>query len=113
MQGTQYVRGDDPCGSCTWQACALDCGDLGGDTVRLITDVQLPRVITAPTTFNSLLAYPARPNATVVMLQIAKAAGATGDLCYTFGTGPGQRGCLFRPFFEAFVGDLQKELPEP
>ena len=75
--------------------------------------LQLPRVITAATTFGGLLAYPARPNATVVLLQIAKAAGATGDLWYTFGTGSEERGCPFRPFFEAFVGDLQKELALP
>ncbi|KAK9811700.1 hypothetical protein WJX72_008597 [[Myrmecia] bisecta] len=70
----------------------------------------IPRIAVAPTTFGDLLAYPAIPNKTVFLLSNSSAAGATGSLWYTFGSGTPDRACAFKPFFEAFMADLQKEL---
>ena len=74
---------------------------------------QVPRIVTTKTTFGGLLPYATRPCNTVVLLQLAKAAGKTGNIWYTFGTGSEARGCPFFGFFQAFMRDLQQELHEP
>lgn len=90
--------------------------NLGSDIAHTFTRAKncpvpvVPRVVTEASTFNGLLAYPAVPGKTVIMLMLGKAAEATGSLFYTFGTGDFTRSCAFKPFFEAFMGDLQKEL---
>ena len=62
------------------------------------------------TTFDGLLAYPAVPAKTIFIVSNSKAAGKSGNILYTFGTGVPERSCAFRPFFEAFMGDLQQQL---
>ena len=66
---------------------------------------QVPRIALEASTFDGLLAYPAVPARTVFLVGIAKAAGKTGNLFYTFGMGDANRSCAFKPFFEAFMGD--------
>jgi hypothetical protein len=73
---------------------------------------QVPRIVTTKTTFGGLLAYAARPSGTVVLLELAKAAGKSGNIWFTFGTGSAARGCPFFGFFQAFMRDLQQELHE-
>lgn len=72
--------------------------------------VQVPRVALAASTFKGLLTYPAVPNKTIFIISISKAAGKTHSMYFTFGTGVKERSCAFRPFFEAFMTELQKEL---
>lgn len=70
--------------------------------------------MTTKTTFGGLLPYATRPNNTVILVQIAKAAGKSGNIWYTFSaTGSEKRGCPFFGFFQAFMTDLQQELHEP
>ena len=57
-----------------------------------------------------LLRFPITPGKTIVILKVAKAAAATGDLHYTFGTGKPERSCVFMGFFLDFTRDLQAEL---
>ncbi len=70
----------------------------------------MPRIAVEATTFGGLLAYPAVPAKTVFIVSNSKAAGKSGNILYTFGTGVPERSCAFRPFFEAFMGELQQQL---
>ena len=72
--------------------------------------MQVPRLALAATTFDGLLASPTVPTKTVILLQIAKAAGTAKSLFFTFGSGSPTRSCPFKPFFESFTADLQKVL---
>ena len=72
--------------------------------------VQVPRIAVEATTFQGLLQYNASPGKTVFIVSNSKAAGKTGKILYTFGTGVPERSCAFRPFFESFMADLQREL---
>ena len=71
---------------------------------------QVPRIAVEATTFDGLLFYNAVPGKTVFIVSNSKAAGKSGNILYTFGTGVPERSCAFRPFFESFMADLQKEL---
>ena len=73
-------------------------------------NMQVPRIALGPSTFSGLLAKPAVPNTTIFFLGISESAGITKSLFYTFGTGVPERSCPFKPFFEAFMGDVQKQL---
>ena len=72
--------------------------------------LQVVRVALEASTFDGLLAYPATPSKTVFYVSISKAASVTGNMFYTFGTGDHERACSLKPFFESFMGDLQKLL---
>lgn len=69
--------------------------------------MQVPRIALAASTFNGLLAYPAVPRKTMFLISISKAAGKTGSLYYTFGTGVPERSCAFKPFIMSFLKDVQ------
>lgn len=73
---------------------------------------QAPRLAVKASTFDGLLSSPTTPGKTVVILQIAKAAMATGDINFTFSTGSSERACVFKNFFLSFMSDLQKELKD-
>nr|ARQ20721.1 lipid body protein [Lobosphaera incisa] len=77
---------------------------------RNLPTPNIPRIAVASSTCGDLLAYPTVPNKTIFLLSLASAAGATKSLFYTFGSGTPERSCAFKPFFEAFMSDLQKEL---
>jgi hypothetical protein len=72
--------------------------------------MQVPRVALSASTYKGLLTYPAVPKKTMFLISIAKAAGKAHTLFYTFGTGTPDRSCAFKPFFEAFMTELQKTL---
>ncbi|KAK9827964.1 hypothetical protein WJX81_002557 [Elliptochloris bilobata] len=90
--------------------------NLGQSITQIFTTTNnaptpsVPRIALDNSTFGGLLAYPAVPGKTVFLLNINKAAGKTGNLFYTFGTGDALRACPFKPFFERFMGDLQTQL---
>ena len=72
--------------------------------------MQVPRIALAASTFNSLLAYPAVPQKTMFLISINKAAGTTGSLYYTFGTGVPERSCVATSFIMSFLQDVQAGL---
>jgi hypothetical protein len=70
-----------------------------------------PRVFLQTTTFKGMLAYPANPLKTVVLINNAKAAEASGSLFFTLGGGEaGNRVCSFKNYFVHFMQALQQEL---
>jgi hypothetical protein len=71
---------------------------------------EVPRIAVRASSLGGLLLTPTRPGKTVVVLKVAKAAAASGDLFYTFGTGRPERACVFMGFFLDFMQDLQGEL---
>jgi hypothetical protein len=71
---------------------------------------QVPRIAVRASRLGGLLRSPTTPGKTVVMLKVARAAAASGDLFYTFGTGRPERACVFMGFFLDFMKDLQAEL---
>ena len=84
---------------------------------QILTEVyaptpQVPRIAVAASQFDGLLKRPTVPGKTVVMYKIAKAAAATQDLNFTFGTGSSDRLCVFKDFFIEFMTDLQMKLKE-
>ena len=77
---------------------------------RYAPTAQVPRIAVRTSRLGGLLRFPTAPGKTVVILKIAKAAAASGDLFYTFGTGRAERSCVFMGFFLDFMRDLQAEL---
>jgi hypothetical protein len=77
---------------------------------RYAPTAQVPRIAIRPSLLGGLLRSPAAPGKTVVILKVANAAAASGDLFYTFGTGRPERSCVFMGFFLDFMKDLQSEL---
>ena len=71
---------------------------------------QVPRIAVRASNLGGLLRSATTPGKTVVILKVAKAAAASGDLLYTFGTGKPERSCVFMEFFLEFMRDLQAEL---
>jgi hypothetical protein len=71
---------------------------------------QVPRIATRASKLDGLLWFSTTPRQTVVILKVAKAAAASHDLYFTFGTGKPERACVFMPFFIAFMKELQAEL---
>jgi hypothetical protein len=71
---------------------------------------QVPRIAVRRSRLGGLLWLPARPGKTVVILKNGKAAAATHELLFTFGTGRPERSCVFMGFFVDFMTDLQREL---
>jgi hypothetical protein len=74
--------------------------------------VQVPRIAVEASRFEGLLKRPIVPRKTVVMFKIAKAAAATQNLDFTFGTGGSERVCVFKEFFIEFMTDVQKKLKQ-
>ena len=72
--------------------------------------MQVPRIALATSTFRGLLAYPAVPQKTIFLMSISKAAGKTGSLYYTFGTGVPERSCVATNFIMSFLKDVQAGL---
>ncbi len=68
---------------------------------------QVPRIAVSESNLGGLLHYNAVPFRTIFLLSIGKAAQATKNLNYTFGTGSKERGCAFLPYWTAFMQDLQ------
>jgi hypothetical protein len=71
---------------------------------------QVPRIAIRASKLGGLLWFATRPGKTVVILKVAKAASASHDLLFTFGTGKPERACVFMNFFLSFMRDLQVEL---
>lgn len=73
---------------------------------------QVLRIAVRESTIDGLLGRPARAGWTVFILKIGRAAGQTGDIRFTFGTGDAERACVFQEFFLRFMKDLQDVLRE-
>jgi hypothetical protein len=81
----------------------LDVGHNIGEVVQASTSIRASKL-------GGLLWFATRPGKTVVILKVAKAASASHDLLFTFGTGKPERACVFMNFFLSFMRDLQVEL---